>query len=434
MQPHLSYRDSGSEWIGEIPAHWRVMPLGRLASYRASSVDKKSNADEIPVRLCNYTDVYYGERIRAGAGGFMAATATAHEVNRFGLRHGDVIITKDSEDWQDIGVPALVEESAEDFVCGYHLGIVRPGGDVDPGYLFYALASDGVNKQLQVAATGATRYGIPNGAVECATIPLPPLDEQRRIAEVLDAAEDAIRLSERVIAKQQWVRSGLAFDLLRGNVSAIPGGTESLHQLSRGNSRRAARLGTYVRLNTTHITPAAFPHETFDHYSIPAFDAHGRAEAALGAEIESGKTILSRPAVLVSKLNPRRMRVQQYAGQGNSMNRAVASTEFMAYEPKSNSGVSLDFLANLLNGDEFARRLQATATGTTNSHVRAQPRETLDWPVRIPPTAQQRRIADVLGAADDAIRTEENRLYKLRELRAGLSSDLLSGRVRTVAA
>jgi len=70
------------------------MPLRWLASYRTSSVDKKSNADEIPVRLCNYTDVYYSERIRADVGDFMTATATAHEVARFGLRPGDVLITK----------------------------------------------------------------------------------------------------------------------------------------------------------------------------------------------------------------------------------------------------------------------------------------------------------------------------------------------------
>ncbi|MDE0678223.1 MAG: hypothetical protein OXH42_12950 [Acidimicrobiaceae bacterium] len=193
MRPsYPSYRDSGISWLGELPTHWDAVRLKFMATYRTSSVDKKSNADEIPVRLCNYTDVYYGERIRAEDGKFMVATATAHEVERFGLRVGDVLITKDSEDWQDIGVPALVEDSAEDFVCGYHLGIVRAGEAVDPGYLFRALQSDGVNKQLQVAATGVTRYGISNRAVEEAVIPMPPLAEQRAITMFLAHATGRI--------------------------------------------------------------------------------------------------------------------------------------------------------------------------------------------------------------------------------------------------
>ncbi|WP_420435850.1 hypothetical protein [Candidatus Poriferisodalis sp.] len=197
---YQTYCDSGCEWLGDLPSHWRTTPLHRLVSYRTSSVDKKSKADEIPVRLCNYTDVYYSERIRAADGEYMAATATGHEVERFGLRPGDVIITKDSEDWRDIGVPALVEDSSDDFVCGYHLGIVRAGAEIDSGYLFRALLSDGVNKQLQVAATGVTRYGIPNASVESAVLPLPPLDEQRAIAAHLD--RDTARI-DRLITLQE---------------------------------------------------------------------------------------------------------------------------------------------------------------------------------------------------------------------------------------
>ncbi|WP_419944646.1 restriction endonuclease subunit S [Candidatus Poriferisodalis sp.] len=187
-QPYPSYRDAEIGWLGDLPAHWRTTRLRFVASYRTSSVDKKSNADEVPVRLCNYTDVYYRERIHADDGEFMSATATADEVARFRLRRGDVLITKDSEDWRDIGVPALVEATADDFVCGYHLGIIRPGEEIDPGYLFRSLASDGVNKQLQVSATGVTRYGIRNGSVEDAVLPCPPLAEQRAIAMFLDAA------------------------------------------------------------------------------------------------------------------------------------------------------------------------------------------------------------------------------------------------------
>ena len=57
---------------------------------------------------------------------FMAATATDREVARCGLTRGDVIITKDSEEHDDIGVPALIRHDVANLVCGYHLAILRP--------------------------------------------------------------------------------------------------------------------------------------------------------------------------------------------------------------------------------------------------------------------------------------------------------------------
>ena len=149
-------------------------------------MDKKTEDGELPVRLCNYTDVYYQERIRTGEGAFMKATASPEEISKFKLNIGDVLITKDSEDWTDIAIPALVEEVADDFVCGYHLGIIRSGPLAVPAFVFRAMQSVAVNRQLQVSASGVTRYGVTNPSVAEVLIPVPPLSEQQAITELLD--------------------------------------------------------------------------------------------------------------------------------------------------------------------------------------------------------------------------------------------------------
>ena len=51
-----------------------VKRLEHIASYRTSNVDKKTKDDECRVRLCNYTDVYYEDRIRASDSDFMEAS------------------------------------------------------------------------------------------------------------------------------------------------------------------------------------------------------------------------------------------------------------------------------------------------------------------------------------------------------------------------
>jgi ATP-dependent DNA helicase RecG len=93
---------------------------------------KKTYPDEIPVRLCNYTDVYYNQKITEDIS-FMMASVTEREIQRFKLQIGDVIITKDSESSDDITVPSYVAEELCDVVCGYHLAIIRPKNDLIHG-------------------------------------------------------------------------------------------------------------------------------------------------------------------------------------------------------------------------------------------------------------------------------------------------------------
>ena len=185
LDPTAPMKDSGVEWLGAIPAHWEVKRLKRLASVRLSNVDKKTLEGEEPVLLCNYIDVYKNERITRSLE-FMPATASKEQKKQFALRAGDVLITKDSESWTDIAVPALVAEDLDGVVCGYHLAHIRPNRDCDGAFLSRVFAAIGPRDQFHVAANGITRYGLSSDAIRSAIIPLPPLPEQRAIAAFLD--------------------------------------------------------------------------------------------------------------------------------------------------------------------------------------------------------------------------------------------------------
>ena len=201
MRPYSAYRDSGVDCLGEVPAHWEVRRLRTVAEIRVSNIDKHVKDGERPVRLCNYVDVYKNDHIRPGME-FMKGTATPGEIERFRLQRGDVLITKDSESWNDIGVPALVESTEDDIVCGYHLALLRPISDyVGGGYLFRALQSSGVAHQLQVEANGVTRFGLTHGGIKSIWLPLPSLAEQVAIVRFLDHVDSRIRRYVRAMKK-----------------------------------------------------------------------------------------------------------------------------------------------------------------------------------------------------------------------------------------
>lgn len=213
MTSYPDYKLSELPGLKQIPAHWEMHRLKHLASVRFSGVDKHIEEGEVPVQLCNYTDVYYQDYITQDLA-FMKATATLDEVSNFTLQEGDLIVTKDSESWDDIAVPAYVSGELENILCGYHLALIHPDPDRVYGeYLFRAFQATGINEQFQVAATGITRYGLGQYWLDNALFPVPPLPEQRAIAAFLDrktAEIDAlVQKQERLIVLLEERRAAL---------------------------------------------------------------------------------------------------------------------------------------------------------------------------------------------------------------------------------
>ena len=188
-------------WVNSLPESWQVKPLRATTDYVVSNVDKLSIDHEIPVRLCNYTDVYNNDFIFMSLD-FMQATATEDEIEKFGLQVGDVVITKDSESWDDIGVPALVRETADDLVCGYHLALLRPRRHQLAGaFLLRCLQAKPICTQLELAANGVTRFGLARSEIGAVRLPVPPLSKQHAIADYLD--RETARLDALVAEKER---------------------------------------------------------------------------------------------------------------------------------------------------------------------------------------------------------------------------------------
>lgn len=200
----------------ERPQEWEDAPLASIAEIRFSSVNKVSHPGEIPVRLCNYIDVYNNDYITAEME-FMRATATPKEVEQFGLRVGDVLITKDSETPDDIGVPAVVDDTAPDLLCGYHLALIRPDLDrVDPTFLAKQLGHYRVLRYFGQQANGSTRYGLSAAAIANVRVWLPPRGVQEQIASALRCLDEAIRHKQAELEKLRFLKAGFSFDLLIG--------------------------------------------------------------------------------------------------------------------------------------------------------------------------------------------------------------------------
>ncbi len=203
--------------IGKIPQKWKVRELSEIADIFSSNVDKKTLASEKKVVLCNYMDVYNNETITSVLD-FMAATATDDEINKFTLKKGDVIITKDSETPGDIAKSTVVTKTINNLVCGYHLAIIRPkdSTEINSYFLSKLFSSYEIHKYFVKRAFGMTRFGLSVPAINNALFPVPEITEQRMIIEGLLSVDNKLDLQRQRKEKLMRIKQGLMNDLLTG--------------------------------------------------------------------------------------------------------------------------------------------------------------------------------------------------------------------------
>ncbi len=204
--------------LGEIPEDWKVESLVNVSTILLCNVDKKSHSDEKSVKLCNYIDVYKNRYITNKLD-FMKATATDNEIAKFGIKIGDVLITKDSETPDDIAVSSVVIEHIDNLVCGYHLALIRPKSDkLDSLFLMNLFSNELIKNTIARKANGLTRFSLGQKTIQEIPILVPPLDEQKKIAQILTDLD--ARVQSEKTKKQQLIKLKLSLmqKLLSGEI------------------------------------------------------------------------------------------------------------------------------------------------------------------------------------------------------------------------
>jgi len=451
LKPYSKMKDSGVPWLAEVPEHWDVQRLRNLADMRVSNVDKHTKDDEQPVRLCNYVDVYKNDYIRPSMS-LMRATATKEEIERFRLAEGDVLITKDSEAWNDIGVPALIRESADDLVSGYHLALLRPLRRRIAGeFLFRSLQSVGLQYQFHVEANGVTRYGLSHAAIKSVWLPAPPVSEQAAIVRFLDHADRRIR--RHIRAKQKLIKlleeQKLAIihrAVTRGldpNVRLKPSGVEwlgdvpehwealllgrCLNRIEQGWSPVAAE-GALETDQWAVLSLSSVKRGIFDPTAIKPIPTS--AKVPKGIEVANGDLLLTRS-------NTRELVGDVCVASGVREKTVLCD---LIYRLTPDLRFDSRFLMFHLLCPIGRAQIERDARGSSGTMPKIAQRHIRSWRVLVPPLHEQRAIVRAIEAqlrvGDEAVSRARREIDLLREYRTRLIADVVTGKldVREAAA
>ena len=175
--------------------------LADIAKIEISGVDKKTMDGEIPVRLCNFVDVYYNWAItKEKAKSFMVASAKQTEIDKCSIGKDMVAITKDSETRDDIGIATYIADDFEDVLLGYHCALITPNpAIVDGKYLNAFMHTRYIQKYFENNASGSgQRYTLSNDTISNIPVLLPSIEEQHTIGKLLVDLDRKIELNNQI--------------------------------------------------------------------------------------------------------------------------------------------------------------------------------------------------------------------------------------------
>jgi len=205
--------------LGKIPANWRV---GGFSDY--TDLTNKDAIKPGPfgssIKKQNYVasgyKIYGQEQVIAGDpfwGDYYITAQKYEELKPFKVSAGDILMSLVGT----IGKVLIVPENFEEGIINPRLIKITPDrSKATPQFIAYLLASSMVKRQLRSKSHGGTMDIINKGMLMSVSVPIIPLDEQKKIVEILLAIDQKISINKEIEKQQKNLRKGLIQDILSG--------------------------------------------------------------------------------------------------------------------------------------------------------------------------------------------------------------------------
>ncbi|MAD48032.1 MAG: hypothetical protein CMQ53_01620 [Gammaproteobacteria bacterium] len=418
--------------------NWEWKPLKFIFNYFLSSVDRKFKEEELNVHICHYPDVYKNEKI-SNKDNLNKGTCTEFELENFKLKKGDILITKDSEDPKDIGIPCLIENDIVDSVCGYHIGILRTNENIEREFYFRYIQSTDVKDYFFCESNGITRFGLGKSSVENLKIPILSIQEQKIISQYLDKKTKQIdSLIEKIDKKikllkeqktaliNQFITKGLD-----PNFETVNSENEWIHEIP--NRWKKLKISYLIDIRDgTHDTPS-YIDSTDGFPLITQKDIDGDKINFLG-----NKYISSDDHLLISK--------RSKVSKGDIIMSMIGSIGFptivntnkefsiknLALFKTSNSNENPEFIKFVLESEYIKMQLDLEKGGGVQKFVSLETLRNLK--IIIPEINEQNEIIYFLNKQLDLIQkliVKEIKKHKLlNEYRQSLISSVVTGKIQ----
>ncbi|WP_404397942.1 restriction endonuclease subunit S [Idiomarina loihiensis] len=303
-------------------------------------------------------------------------------------------------------------------VCSTDILVLRAKQGLLPKFLFFLTQS---TEFIECAVQDAVGTKMPRTSwkslgAQC--LPIPPLTEQKRIAEVLLSVDESIQATQRLIEQAERVKQGLMEELLTGGL-----GSEAIERGEVPEGWLSSTFGDEIEFKGGNQPPKkTFIYEPKDGYVrlLQIRDFENDLKPAYIPETAT-KVRCNEQDILIARYGASLGRICR--GKAGAYN--VALVKLLLSER-----LVADYAFYWLNGDTFQSYL--ISVGSRSAQAGFNKQDLAPLVLLLPPLTEQKRIAEVLSSVDDRVKRHKDELEELSRLKKGLMDDLLTGKVRTV--
>jgi len=223
LNPKVKMKDSGVEWLGEIPSHWEVIRLKHLLSEGLrNGIFKKKDDFGSGTKLVNVSDLYQDNYL-VNYESLDRVQTNESEYSLFKVSSGDIFFVRSSLKLEGVGASVCITETPEPTVFECHVVKGSPAKEkINSLFLIYFLNSYKTRHKLVASAETVTMTTLRQSTIASLEIFVPPLNEQDKILEYInkenESFEKEFSLLRNQIALLQEYRTALISEAVTGKV------------------------------------------------------------------------------------------------------------------------------------------------------------------------------------------------------------------------
>jgi type I restriction enzyme S subunit len=403
--------------VGVIPEDWEVSTVGRQFDVKLGKMlDAEKNVG-VPKPYLGNRAVHWD---RIDVSDLPTVRMTRADIERFRLRKGDLLACEGGE----VGRAAIWNAPIEECYYQKALHRLRPLRGFDPRLMVGLLQEWSNRGLLSNYVTQTSIAHLPREKFMNVPMPVPPLPEQRAIAEALSDVDGLLGGLDRLIAKKRDLKQAAMQQLLTGQtrLSDFHGAWEvrtlgEISDVKTGPFGSSLHERDYVENGTPIITVEHLGEFGVEHWNLPLVSDADR-QRLRAYSLEVGDIVFSR----VGSVDRNALIRPTEAGW-------LFSGRLLRVRPDRKQAFA-PFLSYQFHGEAFKSLIRNVAVGQTMACLNTQILKGVS--VFVPSIPEQTAIAEVLTEMDLELAALEQRREKTRAIKQGMMQQLLTGRIRLV--
>ncbi len=410
--------------VGWIPEEWEVKLLGSFGSFSKGKGIANSEKKEKGLPCITYGEIYTTHNYAIKKFSSFIDRETAKKSQR--IKRNDMLFAGSGETLDEIGKCVAYTKNVEAYAGG-DIVIFSPR-NVDCIYLSYSLNSDLITRQRRKLGQGHSVVHIYSSGLKKLHVPLPPLQEQKKIAEILSAWDRAIELIGKLVDTKTKLKKALMQKLLIGK--------QRFKEFIKTSKKQDTRYGVipydwgYPKVGeiAEELSNRNPKNKNIPVLSCTKYDGLVESLKYFGRQIFSKDTSIYKVVKRGQFAYATNHIEEGSIGMLNFLDKGLVSPMYTVF--KTGDRVYAPFLYKIFKTELYRHIFEVNTSASVNR------RGSLRWHkfalihVPLPHIYEQKKISDCIDSINKEIKLIEKKVETLKQKKKGLMQKLLTGQVR----